>query len=97
MIPIPGSYQYHTDSVDPRYAVRKLLGLSTLPYALGADIRQAVRCLHWSVAIPRQSVDPRYAVRSSQTQLLETCVLGCRRGRMCLVQRFGYCGALLEI
>ena len=53
MIPIPGSYRYHTDSVDPRYTVRKLLGLSTLPYALGADIRQAVRCLHWSVAMPR--------------------------------------------
>ena len=51
------------------------------------NIHQAVRCLHWSVAMPRQSVDPRYAVRSSQTQLLGTCVLGCRRGRMRLVQR----------
>ena len=44
-------YQYDTDtgfipisySVDPRYAVRKLLGLSTLPYALGADIALVCR------------------------------------------------------
>ena len=51
------------------------------------NIHQTACCLHWAAAMPRHSAAPSYAVWSSQTQLLGTCVLGCRCGHVCMVLR----------